>query len=255
MGGVTSTLVTRPSAVTQKRTSWRLPCASRGAPGGGEIAHSGVAAKISLAAPPEPEPESAPTPGPVPVPLPPPVPGPSPGPPAVPSPVPIAVGGARATVGAGGGMSSFTRSVTGAATVGTVTVGAGGIAAAIGEDGVGSANQLTADRPPPPPPPRDPAPARPPPRATAAATLEQLRAAPQHEDGDREVRRERKRRGRPLAPPLHRQRVGIKQRPSGIGHWTNTYPITKTGARFPCPGVPERRGIPSALPALPPPQA
>src|SRR5437016_5507862 len=160
MGGVTSTLVTRPSAVTQKRTSWRLPCASRGAPGGGEIAHSGVAAKISLAAPPEPEPESAAT-----------------------------------------------------------------------------------------------AAARPPPRPTAAAALEQLRAAPQHEDGDREVRRERKRRGRPLAPPLHRQRVGIKQRPSGIGHWTNTYPITKTGARFPCPGVPERRGIPSALPALPPPQA
>src|SRR5438132_11143812 len=128
MGGVTSTLVTRPSAVTQQRTSWRLPCASRGAPGGGEIAQSGVAAKISLAAPPEPEPESAPTPGPVPVPLPPPVPGPSPGPPAVPAPVPTVAGGgaARVTVGAGGGTSSFTGSVTGAATVGTVTAGAGG---------------------------------------------------------------------------------------------------------------------------------
>src|SRR5947209_10128591 len=178
MGGVTSTLVTRPSAVTQKRTSWRLPCAARGAPGGGEIAHSGVAAKISLAAPPEPEPESAPTPGPVPVPLPPPVPGPSPGPPAVPSPVPIAVGGARATVGAGGGTSSFTRSVTGAATVGTVTVGAGGIAAAIGEDGVGSANQLTAGRPPPPPPPRGPPPVPlPPPPSNSSAPRHSTRMA------------------------------------------------------------------------------
>src|SRR2546422_2618821 len=161
MGGVTSTRVTRPSAVTQKRTSWRLPCASRGAPGGGEIAHSGVAAKISLAAPPEPEPESAPTPLPVPGPLPPPVPGPSPAPPTVPPPVPTAAGGVNATVG--GGTSSFTGSVTGAAMVGTVTAGAGGIAWATGEDGVGSVNQLMAGRPPPPPPPRGPGPPPPPP--------------------------------------------------------------------------------------------
>src|SRR6266498_4318226 len=84
MGGVTSTRVTRPSAVTQNRTSWRRPRASRGAPGGGKIVHRGEAGKISPALPPEPAPESAPTPVPVPVPRPPPEPGPCPTPPIVP---------------------------------------------------------------------------------------------------------------------------------------------------------------------------
>src|SRR5207245_2137702 len=97
--------------------------------------------------------------------------------------------------------------------------------------------------------------ARAPPRAAAAAALEQLGSAPQYGDGDRQVRRERKRRGRPLAPALHRQRVGIKQRPSGIGHWTNTYPISESRGTVSCPGVPKRIRIPSGLPALPPPQA
>src|SRR5437016_1647911 len=139
------------------------------------IAHRGVAAKISLASPPEPGPASAPVPVPAPVPLRPPLPGPCPGPPVVASLVPTATDGVMATVG--GGRSIFTGSTTGAATVGTVTAGGGawGTVSACGEDSVGSANQLTAGRPPPPPPPRGPVP--PPPLANSAAPRHNTRIA------------------------------------------------------------------------------
>src|SRR5882762_11855246 len=115
MGGVTSILVTRPSARTQNRTSWP-PFASGGSPTGVLIISRGLAPIISLASPPEPGPASEPVPVPVPVPVPPPEPGPCPGPPVVPSPVPTTAGGVIATVG--GGKSSLTGSTTGAAAVG-----------------------------------------------------------------------------------------------------------------------------------------
>src|SRR5438876_578845 len=165
--GITSILDTRPSARIQNRTSC-LVFSSGGAPWGTLGTNSGVGPKISLAAPPEPGPESDPTPVPVPVPFPPPVPGASPGPPAVPSPVPTAAGEAGAIVTVGGGTSSVTGSTTGGATVGTVTAGAGGTSCSAGVDGVGSANQLIAGRPPPPPPPRGPDPPPPPPSNSSA---------------------------------------------------------------------------------------
>jgi len=124
MGGITSTRVTRPSAVTQNLTSCRRPRTSLGAPGGVQIVHRGEAWEISLPLPPEPEPVSAPVPVPVPVPFPPPVPGPCPGPPVVPTPAPIAAGGRTAAVV---GISIFTGSGSGTETVGTVTVGAAGM--------------------------------------------------------------------------------------------------------------------------------
>src|SRR6266576_5477419 len=175
MGGVTSTRVTRPSAVTQNRTSWRRPRASRGAPGGGKIVHRGEAGKISLALPPEPAPESAPTPVPVPVPRPPPEPGPCPAPPVVPAPVPTAADGGGAMTTAGGGTSMLTGSVAGTAIVGTVTAGGCGMSCACAAEIAGNANQLTAGRPPPPPPPRAPEP--PPPPSNNAAPRHSPRIA------------------------------------------------------------------------------
>src|SRR6266705_2271195 len=206
MGGVTSTRVTRPSAVTQKRTSWRLPCASRGAPGGGEIAHSGVAAKISLAAP---------------------VPGPSPGPPAVPSPVPTAAGGRGVIATTGGGTSSFTGSVIGAAIVGTVTAGAGGSSCTVGADGVGRANQVSAGRPPPPPPPRGPDPPPPPPSNNSAPRHSARIAIARCTASESAAAGPWRRRGSGSAYALNAGRV--------VSGMVNTYPITKTGARFRAP--------------------
>src|SRR2546426_1634667 len=165
IGGLTSILVTRPSARIQNRTSCFF-LSSGGAPAGIVGTKRGVGPKISLALSPEPGPASAPVPVPVPVPVPPADPGPCPGPPVVPSPVPITAASGGITTRVGAGTLIFTRSVTGAI-VGTVTAGACGAVSARAEDGVGSANQLTAGRPPPPPPPRGPV-LPPPPRSNSA---------------------------------------------------------------------------------------